>query len=700
MSESTFNVESLLDSFFEEADEHLAAFEGGLLELEGNAGDSQVIATIFRAAHSIKGSSGMFGLTDVMTFTHALETVLDRLRNGELTYDAAVSKALLGSVDVLRALLLSARTNTPPPSEAGKVRASLEQFYAGAKRTVAESPVAKVAPAAAPKKPEGPATRSVSIAFEPKPSFMSRGSDPIAILRDIAAAGTVTARTIDASRIPPLDELDPEKCYLSFGVALETLEGDAALHDIFMFVDDLSTHTLTDATPPQPTEDAASAVEATSPAATDGHEHEGGPALHGPPAQAAGQAAGVAPATTIRVATEKIDRLLDLVGELVIAQAMIVEATRTPTPDAQTRLNDALGAMERHTRDLQERVMSIRMVPLSTVFRRLPRMVHDIAASVQKKVKLEIEGEGTEIDKSMVEQLVDPLTHLVRNAIDHAIETPEDRLAVGKDEEGEIRIRAFHQGGNVVIEVGDDGRGLNRDAILEKGIRVGLVAKDAELTDEEIHELIFQPGFSTAAKVSDLSGRGVGMDVVKRNVEALNGSLSLSTERGHGTRVRLRLPLTLAILEGLAVRVGHETFIVPLLSVVESFRPTRAQVRGVFGSPEVIDVRGTSLPIVRLHEVLGAPGAEEDPCRALICVVESNGGNLAVLVDEVLGQHQVVVKSLEVNFKKVDGLMGATILGDGRVAMIIDVQALSRSTAPLNGFDRGTRGFAPLSEAS
>ncbi len=683
MAAPAFNVESLLDSFFEEAEEHLAAFEGGLLELEANAENSEVIATIFRAAHSIKGSSGIFGLTDIMSFTHALETSLDRLRNGELAYDAAVSKVLLGSVDVLRGLIASARTKGPPPPEADAVRAALEDLSGTARS--GSHPVAAVvsAPVAV-----ATTTRVVEVTFDPKPRYMSRGADALGILRDLAGVGAVKGVRLDDSRLPPLAEMDPETFYLSFEVTLETTEDDAALHDVFVFVDDLSSHTLA-VVGARPTATAPGEVAAAHAAAP---EHE---AVH---EAAHEQARAGAPATTIRVATEKIDRLLDLVGELVIAQAMIIEATRTPGADAQTRMNDALSSMERHTRDLQERVMSIRMVPLSTVFRRLPRMVHDLAALIGKKVKLEIEGEGTEIDKSMVEQLVDPLTHLVRNAVDHAIEPPEERVQAGKNEEGTILLRAFHQGGNVVIEVADDGRGLNRDAIRDKAVRQGLIADGAELSDEQIHELIFQPGFSTAAKVTDISGRGVGMDVVKRNVEGLNGSLGLSSQRGEGTRIRLRLPLTLAILEGLAVRVGRETFIVPLLSVVESFRPSRVQVRGVFGSPEVIDVRGTSLPIVRLHEIVGADGAERDPCKALICVVESNGGNLAMLVDEVLGQHQVVVKSLEENFKKVDGLMGATILGDGRVAMIVDVQALSRTTTPLSGIDRGARGFLPISE--
>jgi two-component system, chemotaxis family, sensor kinase CheA len=674
----SFNVESLLETFFEEAEEHLTAFERGLLELEARSDavpDPDVIATIFRAAHSIKGSSGVFGLTDILSFTHALETVLDRLRNGETAYEPSVSAALLRSVDVLRALVRNARTNEPPPDETAEVKAALERIYS---RPSEDGD----APPQPPASGDPQTVRRVEIRFTPATAFMSRGMDALAILRDIDAAGVVESKEADASRLPDLSGLDPESFYLSFRVILRTSQSDAELREIVSFVDDLcafEVRGLASSPPARP-------VPPESPVA--------------PEAKGARAAGAASAATTIRVSTEKIDGLLDLVGELVIAQAMIVEATRRPTADSQGQLSDALTAMERHTRELQERVMSIRMVPLSTVFRRLPRMVHDLAASIGKKVKLEVEGETTEIDKSMVEQLVDPLTHLVRNAVDHGLEPPADRKAAGKDEEGTIRLRAFHQGGNVVIEVTDDGRGINRGAVRAKAEDRGLIAPGAVLTDDQIHELIFQPGFSTAAVVSDISGRGVGMDVVKRNVESLNGSLSLSSEAGMGTQVRVRLPLTLAILEGLAVRVGLQTFVIPLLSVVESFRPTRNQVRSVLGSPDVIDVRGTSLPIVRLCNVFGIPGAESDPCATLLCVVESNGRNLAVVVDEVLGQHQVVVKSLERNFRKVDGLMGATILGDGRVAMIVDVLALSRSAAPTTPLKRGQRSVPPKMEAA
>lgn len=688
MGEIHIDLDGLLETFFEEAEEHLNTFETGLLELEATPSDHEVIGRIFRAAHSIKGASGTFGLSDITSFTHALETVLDRLRAREISYSPDVARALLASVDVLRGLVRAARESAPPPAEAVPVRALLEQFY----RPSGTQKVA--APEAAAAAPALPAGRRVRVRFAPKPEFMCRGMDPLAILRDVADCGEVESREIDASALPDLAELDPESFYLSFVLVMRTERSDAELAEAFGFVDDLCTFAIEALADEAPKENADPAPgEAPAPS------EERGPAAKdgAPPAR---DAKTPAVASTIRVATEKVDKLLDLVSEIVIAQAMIVDATRAPGPDAETRLNDALQALDRHTRELQERVMSIRMVPLASVFGRLPRMVRDLAGTIGKKVQLVVEGEGTEIDKSMVEQLADPLTHLVRNAIDHGLEFPEQRAEQGKPAEGTVRIRAFHQGGNVVIEVGDDGKGLDSKQIRAKAERLGLVTPEEVLSDEQIHDFIFHAGFSTAAKVSDVSGRGVGMDVVKRNVEALKGSLSLSTEMGHGTQVRLRLALTLAIVDGLAVRVGAQTFVVPLLSVLESFRPTPTQVRAVLGASEVIDIRGTSVPVIRLHELLDEPNAERDPSKALLCIVEANGTSLALLVDDVIGQAQFVVKSLEVNYRKVPSLMGATILGDGRVAMIIDVQSLARTDHRSRAMAADTEAMIPVSEVA
>lgn len=658
-----FDAAAFLQTFFEEAEEHLTAFEHGLLALEENPADGEVIAQVFRAAHSIKGASGTFGLGDVARFTHHLEGVLHQLRHGDRVYDHDLAELLLEALDVLKGLIAAARNGGDPPADEPRIRTRLEAMMATRSVPAAQNIVTK---------PE-PSQRDLCVRVVTKPELLSSGMDPIILIRELSEAGESEV-ILDSSALPDLDELDPEACYLCWEVRIRTPRSDSDLTEIFGFVEGLCDVTVEPA--PAPTE------EAVAPEAA--HESVKDASASNRTGQAQKPATKVSPqqGATVRVAAEKLDKLLDLVGELVIAQAMIVESIHAPSKERALRLQDALGAMERNTRELQEGVMSIRMVPLASVFGRLPRLVRDLGNSCGKPARLEIEGEDTEIDKATVEQLIDPLTHLVRNAIDHGLEAPEQREQVGKPKEGKLLIRAFHRGGNVVIEVCDDGKGLPTEAIRAKAVELGLVAPDANPTDEQIHDLVFHPGFSTAKKVSDVSGRGVGMDVVRRNVEALKGTVSLSTQRGAGTSVSMRFPLTLAILDGFAVRVADQNFILPLHSVVESFRPTSNQVRKILGSREVIDVRGVSLPLVRLHQVMGVDGAMDDPCHALISVIESNGASLAVLVDEVIGQMQVVVKSLELNYRRTEALMGATILGDGRVAMIVDVQALSRAARP------------------
>ncbi len=393
---------------------------------------------------------------------------------------------------------------------------------------------------------------------------------------------------------------------------------------------------------------------------------------------------GGADRSTVRVDIAKIDRLIDLVGELIIAQSMVNSALQESGSAATSeRLRDAVVAMDRNTRELQERVMAVRMLPIGTVFNRFPRMVRDLSASLGKRATLTLVGEDIELDKGMVEKLADPLTHLVRNAIDHGLEPAEDRLAAGKPEEGSVTIHASHQGGNVVIEVTDDGRGLPLDLIREKARKLGLLPADVEPTVEQLHDVIFAPGFSTKQVVTDVSGRGVGMDVVKRNVEELGGSLVFTSEPGLGSRMRIRLPLTMAIIDGLTLRVGTQVFVVPLSSVLESLRPTGAQVQTVLGRGEILRVRDEALPLLRMHELLGVEGAETDPRKSLVCIAEARGSRVGLMVDDVLGQAQVVVKTLESNYRQVDGVMGATILGDGRVALILDVPAIARrATGP------------------
>jgi two-component system chemotaxis sensor kinase CheA len=380
--------------------------------------------------------------------------------------------------------------------------------------------------------------------------------------------------------------------------------------------------------------------------------------------------------TSIRVATEKVDRLINLVGELVITQSMIADVVKDFGVEKLVRLREAVGEMERTTRELQERVMAVRMVPIGSVFSRFPRVVRDLSASCGKEIDLEITGGETELDKSVVEQIGDPLMHIVRNAVDHGIEPPDERARMGKPSRGLLTLSACHQGGSVVLEIADDGRGLDTERIREKAVAAGVVESNEKLTTDQIHALIFTSGLSTARVVSDISGRGVGMDVVKRNIEALGGTVGITSSPGRGSCFRIRLPLTLAILDGLTLRVGEGTFIVPLIAVVESLQPRREQLRSVLGQGEVVVVRGQPVPLIRLHRVLGLPGETTDPTCALVVIVEQDDGLVALLVDDVLGQQKVVIKSLERNFRRTEGISAATILGDGRVALILDVPGL------------------------
>ncbi len=634
------------DTFFQESAEHLAEMESGLLRLEREPGDGELLNAIFRAAHSIKGASGTFGFEDVAHFTHGLESLLDRLRGGEIQVTHALVDLLLRSQDLLRELLARAAAGTPAPSEMAVLVAELTQAGGVAAKS-ATSPVEEHR--SEPAKPNQTAYR---IHFQPSLDLFQQGMDPLLILRDVAALGE-SVTTIDAEKLPPLAGLDPEQCYLAWKIRLLTSKTVEEIRDVFAFVEDSAQIRIE----PEVSDSQPGTVAVAEP-------------------KAAATPSGTA---SMRVATSKVDKLIDLVGELVIAQSMAKAIVENFTPSRLSHLREAMAETERYTRELQERVMSVRMLPIGQVFSRFPRLVRDVAAQLGKQVRVEMVGEETELDKGVVERMSDPLTHLVRNAIDHGIETPEERRRLGKPEEGLLRLEAYHQGGNVVVAVSDDGRGLDAERIRQKAVERGLIAESAALTAEQAHNLIFEPGFSTAETVSDVSGRGVGMDVVKRNVQALNGSVAVRTEAGAGTTVSIRLPLTLAILDGLLLKVGAETYILPLVSIVESIRPRPEQVRSIAGKGEVVAVRGEALPLMRLHQLFAIPTEVTDPCRGLTVIMEAGGQRTALLVDELLGQQQVVVKSLEAHYRKVQGVLGATILGDGRPALILDATGLAQA---------------------
>ena len=656
-------------TFFEESRENLAAMEAGLLDMESGGGGGDTIHVVFRAAHSIKGGSATFGFTAIADLTHLLETLLDEARSGKRTLDGVAISALLGSVDALRMLLAAAEHGDAiDQAMLARARAELERLLSGAGDEAAIQAAPAAAKPAASAEPQG-----WSISFEPERSLFLSGNDPLRMLRELGQLGELKVACRDDA-LPPFNELDPFEAWLAWDLQLIGNVKRSAIEDTFAWVEDqctLSIEPLADGAPAAAP--AASAVAAAPPvpvaAAT--------PAAAAP-AAATGAGRHDAGETTIRVAVDKVDALINLVGELVITQAMLAQRSAELDPGLHEQLLAGLGQLDRNTRDLQEAVMSVRMLPVDFAFSRFPRMVRDIASRLGKKVNLKTSGEGTELDKGVIEKIVDPLVHLVRNAIDHGLETTEQRIAAGKPEAGTVTLSAAHQGGHIIIEVGDDGRGLDRERILAKAAERGIAVPENP-TDAQVWDLVFAPGFSTAEALTDLSGRGVGMDVVRKNINALGGQVEIRSRQGEGTTVSIRLPLTMAILDGMTVAVGGEVFILPLNVVVESLQPAADHIKTVAGDSRLLRVREDYVPLLDLADQYGLPATRTD-AQPIAVVVESQGQRLALEVDELLGQQQVVVKNLERNYRRIAGVAGATILGDGRVALIVDVGSLSTKT--------------------
>jgi two-component system chemotaxis sensor kinase CheA len=653
-------------AFFEESREGLAAMERGLLALEGGAADGETIHVVFRAAHSIKGGAATFGFTAVTGLTHLLETLLDEARAGRRALGSDAIGALLESVDVLRGLLAAAEHGDAVDEAAlASARAGLERMLAAD----ASAPVPASAASAAPAATAG----TWQVGFRPHPSLFLGGNDPLRILRELHALNPLAVACRDEG-LPPFDECDPFQAYLAWDLSLPGDVPRAAIDEAFAWVEDeceLTVEQVAPAATVAPVGAAAGAASAT-------------PAASGAEPQKF-RASDTAD-SSIRVAVTKVDALINLVGELVITQAMLRQRSEALDPSVHEALLAGLEQLDRNTRDLQEAVMGVRMLPVEFAFSRFPRMVRDLAARLGKQVQLRTHGEGTELDKGVIEKIVDPLVHLVRNAIDHGLETPAERAAAGKPEAGSLALSAAHQGGHIVIQIADDGRGLDRERILRKAAERG-IAVPAEPTDAQVWDLVFAPGFSTAEQLTDLSGRGVGMDVVRKNIAALGGQVDIRSARGAGTTVTIRLPLTLAILDGMSVAVGGEVFILPLNTVVESLQPAAGDVRTIAGDARVLRVREDYLPLLDLAAFYGLPPAvpAANDARgaqtgtAIAVVVECDGRRLALEVDDLLGQQQVVVKNLEHNYRRVPGVSGATILGDGRVALIVDAAGLGHA---------------------
>ena len=653
------NLDPVLQIFFDEAEELLRLFEDGVLGLEQAPSDRECLHSIFRAAHTLKGNSSMLGFERIATVTHALEELLVRLRGGESAPSRTVIDALLSANDMLGTLVARARANDD--RDVPGVGALIDMLADHAQS------VGHVAtPAAQPARAGGTGEEALyAIRFEPPVDLLRRGLDPLRLMDALASLGEVSDLSADAARLPALDALEAEGTYFVFACRLRTRAPRAEIEACFEFVDEPDVVQITALEGGQDAPAPARALAAV----------DALPAPHEKNRWTEGDT------QSIRVATEKVDRLVDLVGELVITQSMVAQIVHQLGQGANggerlAELQEAVAQMDRHARDLEERVMAVRMLPIKTVFGRFSRVVRDLAHSQGKRVSFETRGDETELDKTVIERIGDPLLHLVRNAVDHGIEPPAERRQRGKPEAGRLTLGAYQQGGNIFIEIQDDGRGLDRERILGKGVEVGLVNRDDTLTDEQVFALIWEPGFSTAAQVTEVSGRGVGMDVVKRNVEALGGSISTQSVAGHGTTFRIKLPLTLAILEGQSLRVGGEVYILPLATITESVRPTTEALKTVLGTREAFLMRGEVLPFVRLHRLFRVPDAVEEPTRGLSVVVEHEGRRVALFVDELLGQQQFVIKSLDSNCHRVDGVAGATILGDGRVALILDVPGL------------------------
>lgn len=636
--------------FFEECAEHLADMERLLLAMDPHNPDQEDLNAIFRAAHSIKGGGGIFGFEDMTVVTHELESVLDLVRGGETALTPAMVDLFLMAADVIAMQLAGRREGAPVDDGAvGGVCAALRALHSASPSTPSEPDDAGRNIQSASPEPV-----RYRIDFTPSPDIFCRGIRIENLFEEIAELGRLRVN----AEIPETVELsafDPELCHTRWSLELETTAPESEILDIFEFVADDGSIAMTAMERPQ--EQRAPAGQAPlQPDVSPVRESRGRDLADG----------------SIRVGVTKVDQIINQVGELVITQAMLTQLGSVLDPVQFADLHRGLQQLSRNTRDLQESVMSIRLVPISLVFSRFPRMVRDLAAKLGKDIELRMVGEGTELDKGLVEKLADPLTHLVRNAVDHAIEPPEARVAAGKPAAGTITLRASQVGGKIVIDVMDDGSGLDRQKILKKATERGLAASDA-MSDDEVWQLIFAPGFSTAEAVTDVSGRWVGMDVVLRNVQALGGRVSVTSEAGRGTRLTLSLPLTLAILDGLSVAVGKERFIIPINAIVESLQPQTGDIRTVNGTGRVLQMRGEYLPFIPLHELFAIGGAEERPEAGVLVVVDAEGEKVALQVDALVDEQQVVIKSLEDNYRKVPGSAGATIMGDGRVALILDV---------------------------
>jgi len=745
----TLDITQFYQTFFDEADELLAQMEQLLLALDLANPDPEDLGAIFRAAHSIKGGAATFGFSALTETTHILESLLDRARNNELVLRRDMIDTFLETKDVLSDQLGAYRASAEPDAAAAKAICAKLEFLrdndradaAVAAANVAEpepsfaeaaaiaQDLAQVALALGPNEAPPHVVEQANDAVEedgewtefPATPDPSHGADNAAgqdgphlkitlrgvgekdqalLTEELGNLGNVVGEKKSGSDLTlwldsdvSADDIVAVCCFVIDEAQIAVSRGNAAdaapASGSQAAAEQEDAEAAAAAAEPEKTEPVAASAAAESrvktPASAAVTEAPEAPkALEGDKKTRAAAAPAAAEGSSIRVGVEKVDQLINLVGELVITQAMLAETTSTFDPALHDRLFNGMAQLERNARDLQEAVMSIRMMPMDYVFSRFPRLVRDLAAKLGKEVELVTFGQATELDKSLIERIIDPLTHLVRNSLDHGIETVEARRAAGKATAGQLVLSAAHHGGNIVIEVSDDGAGLRRDKILAKALKQGMQVSE-QMSDDEVWQLIFMPGFSTAEQVTDISGRGVGMDVVKRNIQAMGGHVEIQSREGKGTTTKIVLPLTLAILDGMSVKVGSEIFILPLNFVMESLQPVADDIYTVAGGERVVRVRGEYLPLVALHQVFEVTDARTEPTQGIITIIQSEGRRFAMLIDELVGQQQVVVKNLETNYRKVHGISAATILGDGSVALIVDVAALNRENRSAHG---------------
>lgn len=671
----SMDISDFYQTFFDEADELLADMEQHLLDLVPEAPDSEQLNAIFRAAHSIKGGAGTFGFTILQETTHLMENLLDEARRGEMQLNADIINLFLETKDIMQEQLDAYKNSEEPDAASFEyICNALRQLALEAKGETAPAVVntAKLSVVDSAAMQEEAVAISESASEESKKriilsrlkasevDLLEEELGNLATLTDVVKGSDTLSATLDGNLAE--DDIIAVLCFVIEADQIEFETVSAAHVTVETEAEaEAETEAVAVVAKPQPAA-VAPVVKASASEAPHGRAERDKPAR-------------ASESTSIRVAVEKVDQLINLVGELVITQSMLAQRSNELDPVNHGDLITSMGQLQRNARDLQESVMSIRMMPMEYVFSRFPRLVRDLAGKLGKQVELTQVGSSTELDKSLIERIIDPLTHLVRNSLDHGIELPEKRMEAGKSPVGNLTLSAEHQGGNICIEVTDDGAGLNRERILAKAISQGMPIHE-NMSDDEVGMLIFAPGFSTAEQVTDVSGRGVGMDVVKRNIQEMGGHVEIQSRQGQGTTIRILLPLTLAILDGMSVRVADEVFILPLNAVMESLQPREEDLHPLAGGERVLEVRGEYLPLVELWKVFEVEGAKTEATQGIVVILQSAGRRYALLVDQLIGQHQVVVKNLESNYRKVPGISAATILGDGSVALIVDVSAL------------------------